>query len=110
VPSPVVHDGLYYFVEDNGWGNCLRADTGEKVWRARLGANKYSASPLAADGKVYFAGEDGTVTVIRAGPTFSVLARNDLGEPIVASPAVSGGRLFLRGDRHLYCIGEKKRA
>jgi outer membrane protein assembly factor BamB len=107
VPSPVVHDGLYYFVEDTGWGSCLRADSGAKVWRERLGGNKYSASPLVADGKVYFASEDGTVTVIRAGAKFAVLARNDLGEPIVASPAVSGGRLFVRGDKHLYCIGEK---
>jgi outer membrane protein assembly factor BamB len=107
VPSPVVHGGYYYFVEDNGWGHCLRTDTGERVWRERLGGNKYSASPLLADGKIYFASEDGTVTVIKAGPTFEVLARNDLGEPIVASPAVSGGRIFLRGDKHLYCIGEK---
>jgi outer membrane protein assembly factor BamB len=107
VPSPVVHGGYYYFVEDNGWGQCLKTDTGERVWRERLGGNKYSASPLVADGKIYFASEDGTVTVIKAGPKFEVLARNDLGEPIVASPAVSGGRIFLRGDKHLYCIGER---
>jgi hypothetical protein len=41
---------------------------------------------------------------------FEVLARNDVGESVVASPALSRGCLFLRGDRHLYCIGEPAHA
>jgi outer membrane protein assembly factor BamB len=61
---------------------------------------------VAGDGKVYFASESGRVTVVRAGPTLEVLARNDVGESVVASPALSQGCLFVRGDRHLYCIGE----
>ena len=108
IPSPVVLDGLLYFIEDNsGFANCLRADTGERVWRERLGGRKYSASPVAADGKLYFTSEDGLVTVIKAGPKFEVLAKNDVGELVVASPALSQGRIFLRGDKHLYCIGDK---
>jgi hypothetical protein len=47
------------------------------------------------------------VTVVRAGPKFEVLARNDVKETLMASPAVAGGRLYLRGDKHLFCIGEK---
>jgi outer membrane protein assembly factor BamB len=106
VPSPVCVGEYYYFLEDNGWANCLRADSGERLWRERM-PGKYSASPVAGDGKVYFANEAGLVTVVEAGPKFRVLARNELGETLVASPAVAGGRLYLRGDRHLYCIGEK---
>ncbi len=105
VPSPVVLDGLCYCAEDGGFANCYRADGGERVWRGRLGGGKYSASPVAGDGKVYFASETGRVTVVRAGPKFEVLARNDVGESVVASPALSQGRLFLRGERHLFCIG-----
>ncbi|MCH8839175.1 MAG: hypothetical protein IH831_00575 [Planctomycetes bacterium] len=33
-----------------------------------------------------------------------VLAVNGLDEPIDASPAIVGKQLFLRGDKHLYCI------
>jgi outer membrane protein assembly factor BamB len=106
VPSPVCVGEFYYYVEDNGWGNCLRAATGERVWRERL-SGKYSASPVAADGKMYFSNDAGVVTVVRAGPEFKVLAKNDVGEALVASPALSGGRLFLRGDKHLWCIEEK---
>jgi outer membrane protein assembly factor BamB len=107
IPSPLVLDGLYYFVEDNGVANCLKADGGERVWRERLGGNKYSASPVAGDGKLYFTGEDGSVTVVQAGPTFKVLGRNDVGELVVASPALSQGCVFLRGDKHLYCISAR---
>ena len=107
IPSPLVLDGLCYLVEDNGWGICLRADSGERLWRERLGGRKYSASPVAGDGKVYFTSEDGKVTVVRAGPKFEALASNDLDEQVVASPALSQGCLFLRGDKHLYCVGEK---
>jgi outer membrane protein assembly factor BamB len=107
IPSPLVLDGLCYYVEDNGLGNCLKADNGERIWRERLGGRKYSASPVAADGKIYFTSEEGVVTVLRAGAKFELLGRNDVGELLVASPALSQGRVFLRGDKHLYCIGEK---
>jgi outer membrane protein assembly factor BamB len=106
IPSPLVLDGLCYYVEDNGFGVCLKADSGERVWRERLGGSKYSASPVAGDGKVYFTSEDGKVTVIKAGPKFQVLGRNNVGELVVASPALSQGHVFLRGDKHLYCIGK----
>jgi outer membrane protein assembly factor BamB len=108
IPSPLVLDGFCYCVEDSTFGMCLKADSGEIVWRERLGGTKYSASPVAGDGKVYFASESGRVTVVRAGPKFEVLARNDVGELVNASPALSQGCLFLRGDRHLYCIREPK--
>ncbi|HJT77356.1 MAG TPA: PQQ-binding-like beta-propeller repeat protein [Gemmataceae bacterium] len=102
--SPVCDGRRYYFVEDNGWGNCLDAATGKRVWRERMDGN-FRASLLAGDGKVYFTSLEGVVTVVRTGPKFDVLARNELGESIVATPAVAGGMFFIRGDKHLYCIG-----
>ncbi len=32
---------------------------------------------------------------------------NRLGDAFSASPAVAGGELFLRGEKHLYCIAEE---
>jgi outer membrane protein assembly factor BamB len=106
VPSPLCLGEYCYYLEDNGWANCLKADSGERVWRERV-SGKYSASPVAGDGKLYFANEQGVVTVVEAGAQFRVLGRNELGEALVASPAIAGGRLFLRGDKHLWCIGGK---
>jgi outer membrane protein assembly factor BamB len=106
IPSPLCLGDYYYYAEDAGWAVCLRADTGKQVWRRRL-SGKVQASPVAAAGKLYFAGVNGTVTVLAAGAEYKVLARNDVGEGIVASPALSGGRIFLRGEKHLFCIGAK---
>ncbi len=109
VPSPLALGGYYYYVEDTGLANCLEAATGARVWRERLGRGKYQASPVAGADKIYFASVDSLVTVIKPGPTFEILARNDLGESIVASPALSNGRIFLRGEKHLFCIAEKEK-
>jgi hypothetical protein len=58
---------------------------------------------------VYFVNEDGLTTVIADGPRARVLGTNSLGEPVLATPAISGGALFLRSDRHLYCIREDRK-
>jgi outer membrane protein assembly factor BamB len=45
------------------------------------------------------------VRVVRAGAEFRLLAENNLGEGVIASPAISGGEIFIRGEKHLFCIG-----
>ncbi len=62
---------------------------------------------MLIDGKVYVADEKGTVHVFEARPDgFKVLARNKLGEPVSSTPAVAAGRLYIRGSKHLFCIGK----
>src|SRR5207302_10901921 len=77
IPSPVCLGKLFYYAEDNGWGNCLDAQTGKRVWRERKGA-RHRASLVAGDGKVYSTGAGGVVTVVKAGPDWQLLAKNDL--------------------------------
>ena len=106
IPSPLCLGDQFYYAEDNGFVACLDAATGKPLWRNRLNF-KVHASPVAGAGKVYFSGMNGAVTVLQAGPTYKLLAKNDIGESIVASPAISKGRLFLRREKHLFCIGER---
>ena len=106
VPSPVVYGDQYYMVDDEGFATCLDTATGAELWRERMGG-RYQASLAAGDGKVYFTNLAGAVSVVKAGRNFQLLAKNQLGEGIVASPAISQGQLFLRGEKHLYCIGGK---
>jgi outer membrane protein assembly factor BamB len=103
VPSPVGYRGQVYIPGDSGISQCLDARTGKLLWKQRLG-EQYHASPLAGDGKIYFASKEGVVRVIRAGPEFELLAANDMGEGIMASPGISGGQIFIRGEKHLFCI------
>jgi outer membrane protein assembly factor BamB len=104
VPSAIVLDGLYYLVDDKGIAACFEAATGRLVWQQRLGG-AFTASPVAVGGRIYFTDEDGTTTVLAARREFNIVSKNPLGEPTFASPAVSRGELFIRTDRHLFCIG-----
>lgn len=104
-PSVLVVDDLVFMVDDSGVAACLKAHTGEEVWRKRLGGN-FSASPIYSDGKVYFFDEDGKATVVKASRDYAVLATNELESGFMASPAVSGDALYLRTRTHMYRIEE----
>jgi outer membrane protein assembly factor BamB len=83
--------------------NCFDGQSGKVLWQERL-EGPFSASPVAAVGKVYVVNEAGVTTVLRAGDQAEILSRNALCEPVLATPALADGALFLRSDRHLYCI------
>ena len=106
VPSMLYLDGRLFAVTDGGTATCMKADTGEILWKERL-EGTFSASPVAAEGRVYFVNDNGDTTVIEAGPAFRVLARNPIGEKAQASLAVSQGQIFIRTVRHLFAIGGK---
>jgi outer membrane protein assembly factor BamB len=107
VPSPVIVGKYFLVVKDDGIALCLDRETGEQQWKSRLGPH-YSASLITVGGLAYFLADNGTMTVVRPGPEYDEVARNELGEHCYASPAVSDGELFLRAERHLYCIGAAK--
>jgi hypothetical protein len=47
---------------------------------------------------------------VRPADKFAVLATNALGENSYASPALSDGQIFLRTDKHLWCVGTRRAA
>jgi outer membrane protein assembly factor BamB len=108
VPSPVVANGHLVVADDRGTVNCFEASTGRRLWRERIG-NHFSASPITAAGLVYLSADNGTTTVTRPGNKLDVVSKNELGEFTHASPAVSNGRIYIRGEKHLFCIGAKQR-
>ena len=77
------------------------------VLEERLG-RRHSASLVAAGGHAYFVDDDGETFVVKAAPTYELVSQNTLGEPCFASPAVSRGQLFIRTEKHLYCIGNPR--
>lgn len=104
VPSPLVHDGKVYVVNDGGIVSCWALDTGENLWQHRLRGN-FSASPVFAAGNFYIPNERGVTFVFRTAPSFEVVATNDLGDGGFASPVICGERIYLRTSSTLYCIG-----
>ena len=104
VPSMLYVKPYLFLVTETGVAKCLKAATGEVVWKERL-RSKFSASPIWAEGRIYFLSENGKTTVIEAGPEFNVLAENELNEKCCASPAVSNKQIFIRSEHNLFCIG-----
>ena len=108
VPSPVISDGVLYFLKTNsGILSAFDLETGKPHYQnQRLNEvpNVFS-SPVAAAGRVYFTGREGSTLVIKSGPTFEVLATNSLDDGFDASPALVDGEMYLRGYKYLYSIG-----
>ena len=107
VASPLLYEDLLYFTKERtGILFCVNAKSGEVYYsNKRLpGINLLYASLVGAAGKVYIAGRDGITVVLKHGPKYEVLGTNQLDEGIDASPVIVGSQLFLKGNKHLYCI------
>ena len=104
-PSMLAFDGLVYSISDDGIALCTDGNTGEVVYRKRIGGN-FSASPLLAGDRIYYTSEEGVTTVIRTGRMFEEIAENDLDERTLASLAVLGDSLLLRTEKTLYRISD----
>jgi outer membrane protein assembly factor BamB len=114
VPSPVLLEGRFYWIDDKGTFYCSDAETGETVFRERVpsidrGGRPVYASPIAIDGKIYAQTRTSGLFVVEPVDELKVLAQNKFDSDnsvFNATPAVDNGQLFLRSDRFLYCVGK----
>jgi len=116
VPSMIVKDGYLYGIQDRvGIATCWKCDTGEEMWKQRLGG-LFSSSLVLAGDNLYAGNEAGDAFVFKATPErFEKVAQNKLGDEAFATPAICGSRIYHRvaenkgGKRQemLYCLGEK---
>ena len=109
VPSPLLYDDSLYFLKHlKGILSVLDAGNGAvRLSEHRLpGLHNVYASPVGASGRVYFFDRDGHAVVLEHGDGFEVLAENTLDEGVDASPAIVDDELFVRGQKHLYCIAK----
>jgi len=105
--SPSIVGDYLYRLHTPGVLKCFGMSDGKEVYAKRLDGVSTASSPITTpSGRVYFASA-GKTFVVQSGPTFKLLATNDLGEPSSASAATARGILFLKGQKHLFCVGEK---
>lgn len=83
--SPLIHEGLAYWVNRAGVVFCFDAVTGQKHYAKRIAQGCW-ATPVGVGDRVYVFGKDGLTTVLKSGPEFEVLSENSLWD------AVPGGR------------------
>ena len=113
--SGVVADARIYFVNMDGFVECLDLKTGNQLWEERLpkqGAKGESwSSTLLVGDKIYAVNQSGDVIVLKANPNFEVVTVNSIGNEMTnASLVPSDGEFFLRTHKHLWCISETKTA
>jgi outer membrane protein assembly factor BamB len=115
VPSMIVRDGYLYGIADAGIAYCWKSDTGEEMWKGRLGGT-FSASLTLVNDHLYAANEAGECFVFEANfKEFKLVAKNKLGDEIFATPVICGNRIYqrvahrdgLKRQEMLYCIGAK---
>jgi outer membrane protein assembly factor BamB len=108
--SPTIVGDYVYWVHDPGTLRCWNAATGKAAYdpvRLPQGFSNSVSPVVTPEGRLFFASSRKSL-VILAGPKYELLATNELDEDASgASPAVAGGKLFIKGSRHLYCIGKK---
>lgn len=114
VPSMVVHGGHLYASLDAGVATCWKCDTGEEVWKSRLGGT-FSASLVLVGEHLFATNEEGQTFIIKADPqSFTLVGQNKLGDEVFGTPTICGGRIYhrvaeLQGTKRqevLYCLGE----
>ena len=111
VNSPILYGDYFYIVSDKGVITCFDARTGEMKYeggRVPVPAT-FTSSTVAYGNKLFLTSEDGETFVVKAGPKHEVLRTNSIGEPVFASIAAAAGKIFIRGDKHLFCIADRQK-
>ncbi|MEZ6139555.1 MAG: PQQ-binding-like beta-propeller repeat protein [Zavarzinella sp.] len=122
--SPLVYEGLVYYVNAVGNLTCIDLKTGKELYSERIDGPCW-ATPVAAEGKIFCFGKNGTTTVLKAGKEFDLLATNKLwadaksadapeqkggfgsyGDPILYGVAVADHSFFVRSGTQLIRISK----
>jgi outer membrane protein assembly factor BamB len=107
IPTPLLYRNILYTLNSNGILSAYQADTGERLYRVRVGGGRaFAASPIAADGRLYFASEDGDVFVAKAGREYVELGKFSMDEVVMATPAISDGVIVVRTLGHVYGLAD----
>jgi len=106
IVSPLANGDSVLVLTSEGLLTCYDAKKGEKVWEHEYDM-PFSSSPSLVGDRIYLTANKGITFIIAAGRQYKELGKNELGEEVLASPAILEGRIYMRGKRHLFCIGEK---
>jgi outer membrane protein assembly factor BamB len=106
--SPVLHGDYLYLMSDGGIITCLDAKTGAVVYEGGRPPvpGTFRSSLVAFGDKILQTSEEGETFVIRTGPKHEMLRTNSIGEPVWASLGFAQDRIYIRGDKHLFAIGQ----
>ncbi|WP_417744289.1 PQQ-binding-like beta-propeller repeat protein [Rosistilla oblonga] len=114
VPSMLIAKGHVFAILDAGIATCLNVETGEQIWKERLGGT-FSSSPVLVGENIYVTSESGKTHIFKASiEGFQSVATNSLGSKVFATPAICGGQIFTRvsltadekTQEYVYCLAD----
>lgn len=109
VPTPLYYKDHFYVLSDVAKKvSKVEAKSGKVLWTVKLPSKKkWRGSPTASDNKIYIMNHGGTVVVLDAGDGKTLL-ETEMGEDrddnIRSSIPIVDSQLFIRTNKHLYCI------
>lgn len=107
VLSNIVYGDYLYLLTDNGVVTCLDVATGAVVYEGGRPPvpTHFMGSPVAFNGLIAMTSEDGETFMLKAGPVHEIVRTNSVDEPVYSSLALANGRIYIRGEKHLFAIG-----
>jgi NosR/NirI family nitrous oxide reductase transcriptional regulator len=107
--SPLTDGKLLLTFASEGKITCYQLADGKVLWTHDFGQHSYS-NPVLAGKQVYWFTDAGEVHIFAMADTFREVGTWRLGEPVRAGPALVAGRMYVRGDKHLWCLKEGQAA
>jgi outer membrane protein assembly factor BamB len=104
--SPVATEDFLFLATGSGIVSSFDVKTGEQYWFHEFDEGFYS-SPIVVGELVYVIDKKGIMHIFKADKQFELVNEPVLGEDTVTIPAYMPGRIYIRGNKHLYCIGNK---
>lgn len=102
--SCVIRDGKLFSLNRSSVAVCAEIESGQELWKSRIGGNHYATPILAKDLMFYFA-QDGTARVLNLdSPEPEVVSERKFDDPILGTPAVGEDAIFIRREKTLMRI------
>lgn len=107
VLSNILYRDQVYLSTDNGIITALDARTGAVVYQGGRPPKPthFMGSAVAFNGMIAMTSEDGETILLKAGPKHEIVRINTVDEPVYSSAAIANGRIYIRGEKHLFAIG-----
>jgi outer membrane protein assembly factor BamB len=104
--SPLAGKEFVFLLTSSGTLTCYDAVKGGVLWAEDF-EEEFSSSPSLVGKRIYAIARTGKAWIVEPGrQKCRRIAQADLGERCVTSPAFQSGRIYLRGEKHLFCIGK----
>lgn len=112
-PSPMLHDGRLYVIDNSGNLICLDANDGKRYWQYNLGTVG-KGSPVWADGKIYATEVNGWFHILKPEAdkcesldAEKITVKDGRYAEMYGSPAIAYQRVYFTSESGVYCLGDK---